>query len=39
MVRPGASDPRNLGGVVINPEKSEMQTYQENDRIIVLAED
>ena len=32
-----AADPRNLGGVVVNPKKSETLTYQAGDRIIVLA--
>ena len=30
---------RNLGGVVVNPEKSEALTYEPADRIIVLARD
>jgi hypothetical protein len=32
-------DPRNMGGVVINPKKSEALTYEAGDRIIVLARD
>jgi voltage-gated potassium channel Kch len=36
--RPGvAADPRNMGGVVINPRKSEALVYEAGDRIIVLA--
>jgi hypothetical protein len=34
-----ADDPRNMGGVVVNPKKSEPLTYQQGDRIIVLARD
>jgi len=30
-------DPRNMGGVVVNPKKSELLTYEAGDRIIVLA--
>jgi len=38
--REGAeADPRNMGGVVVNPPKSEALEYQPTDRIIVLAED
>lgn len=33
------ADDRNMGGVVINPKKSEVLDYIESDRIIVLAED
>jgi len=33
------ADDRNMGGVVINPKKSEILEYIESDRIIVLAED
>ncbi len=36
--RPGRDDPRNMGGVVINPTKSEALAYTAADRIIVLAE-
>ncbi len=32
-----AADPRNMGGVVVNPKKSETLTYEAGDRIIVLA--
>jgi voltage-gated potassium channel Kch len=32
-------DPRNMGGVVVNPKKSEALTYETGDRIIVLARD
>jgi voltage-gated potassium channel Kch len=32
-------DPRNMGGVVVNPKKSETLTYEAGDRIIVLARD
>lgn len=35
--RPGAADPRKLGGVVVNPRKNEAVMYQEGDRVIVLA--
>ncbi|MBN9304853.1 MAG: hypothetical protein BGO82_10915 [Devosia sp. 67-54] len=34
---PGTADPRNMGGVVVNPRKSQTQSYQAGDRIIVLA--
>jgi len=34
-----AVDPRNMGGVVVNPKKSEALTYEAGDRIIVLARD
>lgn len=34
-----AADPRNMGGVVVNPTKSEAIDYVAGDRIIVLAED
>lgn len=34
-----AADARNMGGVVVNPSKSEMLDYQPEDRVIVLAED
>ena len=39
MVRPGSKDPRNLGGVIINPTKTDAVKYVETDRIIVLAQD
>jgi hypothetical protein len=32
-------DSRNMGGVVVNPKKSDMLTYEPGDRIIVLARD
>jgi hypothetical protein len=32
-------DPRNMGGVVVNPKKSEALSYEAGDRIIVLARD
>lgn len=38
-VRGGADDPRNMGGVVINPAKSDLISYTAHDRIIVLAQD
>ncbi|HWA42947.1 MAG TPA: hypothetical protein VHA10_07035 [Hypericibacter adhaerens] len=34
-----ADDPRNMGGVVVNPRKSETITFVAGDRIIVLARD
>lgn len=37
--RDGAADARNMGGVVVNPSKSEVLTYAAEDRIIVLAQD
>ncbi|HEX8469470.1 MAG TPA: hypothetical protein VF633_00005 [Brevundimonas sp.] len=38
--REGAeADPRNMGGVVVNPSKSEVLEYLPEDRVIVLAED
>ena len=37
--REGAEDARRMGGVVVNPPKSEALVYQPGDRIIVLAED
>jgi voltage-gated potassium channel Kch len=33
----GGSDPRGMGGVVVNPKKSETLSYQLGDRLIVLA--
>ena len=33
------SDERRLGGVVVNPVKSQAVQYQPTDRIIVLARD
>ncbi len=35
--RPDAADPRNMGGVVVSPKKSEALEYHPGDRIIVLA--
>ncbi len=35
--REGSADERNLGGVVINPTKSEKLVYEEQDRIVVVA--
>lgn len=35
--RSGENDARNLGGVVINPTKSEKLVYEPQDRIVVLA--
>jgi hypothetical protein len=37
--RNGANDDRNMGGVVVNPARSEKLDYVPEDRIIVLAED
>ena len=37
--RPDDADGRNMGGVVVNPSKSERLTYEPEDRVIVLAED
>lgn len=34
-----ADDGRNMGGVVVNPPKSERLSYEPEDRVIVLAED
>lgn len=34
-----ADDPRNMGGVVVNPHKGQAVDYKLGDRIIVLAED
>jgi voltage-gated potassium channel Kch len=34
-----AADPRNMGGVVVNPPKGETLQYLPEDRVIVLAED
>lgn len=34
-----AEDARNMGGVVVNPKKSEPLNWQPEDRLIVLAED
>ncbi|HWA19638.1 MAG TPA: hypothetical protein VG757_11650 [Devosia sp.] len=37
--RDGESGGRHMGGVVVNPKKSETLSYQQGDRIIVLARD
>ncbi|CDZ27434.1 CASTOR/POLLUX-related putative ion channel [Neorhizobium galegae] len=37
--RPGDADARNLGGVVVNPLRTEMTTYTDTDMLIVLAAD
>ncbi|EUB96225.1 hypothetical protein PMI07_001827 [Rhizobium sp. CF080] len=37
--RPGDADARNLGGVVVNPPRTEMTTYADGDMLIVLAAD
>ncbi len=37
--RTGDADVRNLGGVVVNPLRTEMTTYAESDMLIVLAAD
>lgn len=37
--RGGDQDPRKLGGVIVNPAKSEKLLYSETDRVIVLAKD
>jgi hypothetical protein len=37
--RSDSNDPRNMGGVIVNPKKSETLTYEQGDRIIVLARD
>jgi hypothetical protein len=37
--RPDTTDPRNMGGVVVNPKKSDQLQYEAGDRIIVLARD
>ena len=37
--RDGAGDDRGMGGVVVNPNKSESLDYTAEDRLIVLAED
>jgi voltage-gated potassium channel Kch len=34
-----ADDPRNLGGVVVNPKKSDTITFETGDRLVVLARD
>jgi voltage-gated potassium channel Kch len=35
----GAADHRNLGGVVVNPKKSELLSFRQDDRLIILARD
>jgi voltage-gated potassium channel Kch len=37
--RAAGPDTRNMGGVVVNPRKGETVTYEDGDRIIVLARD
>ncbi len=37
--RAGDADERNLGGVTVNPNRSEMLTYTDKDMVIVLAQD
>ena len=37
--RDDGADERNMGGVVVNPPKTEVLTYLPEDRLIVLAED
>ncbi|MCQ1572311.1 hypothetical protein NFO65_16390 [Neorhizobium galegae] len=37
--RPGDADARNLGGVIVNPPRTEMTTYADSDMLIVLAAD
>ncbi|MBW6422622.1 hypothetical protein KX729_14280 [Rhizobium sp. XQZ8] len=37
--RAGDTDQRNLGGVVVNPNRSEAISYVEGDMVIVLAQD
>jgi len=34
-----SDDPRNMGGVVVNPKKSKLLSFEAGDRIIVLARD
>lgn len=34
---PVGHDPRNMGGVVVNPVKSDMVTFGPNDRLIILS--
>lgn len=36
---PAGEDPRNMGGVVVNPVKSELVAFGPNDRLIILARD
>jgi ion channel POLLUX/CASTOR len=37
--RDASNDPRNMGGVVINPPKAAKTVYQDGDMIVVLARD
>jgi voltage-gated potassium channel Kch len=37
--REGDDDNRNMGGVVVNPKKSEAVTFADGDRLIVIARD
>ncbi|TPP10706.1 CASTOR/POLLUX-related putative ion channel [Rhizobium glycinendophyticum] len=37
--RDSDADPRNLGGVTVNPNRSELLAYTEKDMVIVLAQD
>ncbi|MBC2773592.1 hypothetical protein H6M51_12010 [Rhizobium sp. AQ_MP] len=37
--RAGDADERNLGGVTVNPNRSELLAYTEKDMVIVLAQD
>ncbi|HYC66998.1 CASTOR/POLLUX-related putative ion channel [Brevundimonas sp.] len=37
--RPDVDDGRNMGGVVVNPPRSERVIFEPEDRVIVLAED
>ncbi|MGD9478961.1 CASTOR/POLLUX-related putative ion channel [Shinella sp. G-2] len=36
---PAGEDPRNMGGVVVNPVKSELVAFGPSDRLIILARD
>ncbi|UDF31525.1 UNVERIFIED_ORG: hypothetical protein LHK14_09425 [Roseateles sp. XES5] len=36
---PAGEDPRNMGGVVVNPVKSELIAFGPSDRLIILARD
>ncbi|EJJ28977.1 hypothetical protein PMI11_02695, partial [Rhizobium sp. CF142] len=33
----GQHDRRNLGGVIVNPRKSDLYAFAETDRLIILA--
>jgi hypothetical protein len=35
----GIADHRNLGGVVVNPKKSDLLSFRQDDRLIILARD